>query len=825
MNNDLENRRNSYEPTIVAGTYSITPEQKTELLFVGLVLEQIQKQLPAVGRIVTMDEKAHRVKLEKGYKGAKAYLKTLESWCSTQSNEAPALILNKHCPSCQFRDICREQAEKENNLSLLDRMTPKAIQTYNKRGIFTVQQLSYLFKPRRKQKKRKNPEPVKHSLELQALAIREQKIYIQELPELTRQPIELFLDIEGIPDQGFHYLMGLLVCEGENCSQHSFWADNLEDEETIWKQLLAKINEYPEAPVYHYGSYEPKTFNQLAKRYSTDIEKISKNLINVNSYIYGKTYFPVFSNTLKEIGEFIDFKWTELNASGLHSLVWRYLWEDHSEAEYQKRLITYNQEDCAALKKLTDGLYKVAVKAESQFNIEFADQQKRVSTEASEEIHNQFEAIIKFSHFNYNDKKIKFRKDTTENIEKPRRKKKKGYSKYKNISASKVNKVIFLPHEEKCRYCENSILWTSKKISDSFKIDLVFTANGCKKYITKLTGFKGCCSKCGKYFSPPGIHEKNGRDKLFGRGLQAWAIYQRLVLRLPYDLITQTMDELFNINIGLTTIIYFVKEFAKDYYDTEKILIQRILESPFVHVDETQISIQGVNQYVWTFTDGKHVIFKLTKTRESDIVHETLCEYHGILISDFYGGYDSVACIQQKCWVHLLRDINDDLWESPFDTEYEAFVLEIKKLILPVFEAIDKYGLKKRHLRKFLKYVDRFYKNNIQDKSYHSELAIKYQKRFERYRESLFTFLEHDFMPWHNNTAERALRHIAIQRKISGFFFESGATSYLTLLGIMQTCRFQEKSFLKFLVSGEKDVDTFKSPKTRRTQTAKSMLE
>ena len=127
---------------------------------------------------------------------------------------------------------------------------------------------------------------------------------------------------------------------------------------------------------------------------------------------------------------------------------------------------------------------------------------------------------------------------------------------------------------------------------------------------------------------------------------------------------------------------------------------------------------------------------------------------------------------------------------------------------------------------KFKKEINQFYKNNINDRIYRSELVIKYQKRFERYRDSLFTFLEYDLIPWHNNTAERALRHFAVQRKISGSFFESGATSYLTLLGIMQTCRFQEKSFLKFLVSGEKDVDTFKSPKVKkRTQAAQSIPE
>ena len=59
--------------------------------------------------------------------------------------------------------------------------------------------------------------------------------------------------------------------------------------------------------------------------------------------------------------------------------------------------------------------------------------------------------------------------------------------------------------------------------------------------------------------------------------------------------------------------------------------------------------------------------------------------------------------------------------------------------------------------------------------------------------------------------AERAIRHLAVQRKISGAFFEHSARQYLVLLGIAQTCRFQDKSFLRFLMSGERDVDGFKA--------------
>ena len=101
-------------------------------------------------------------------------------------------------------------------------------------------------------------------------------------------------------------------------------------------------------------------------------------------------------------------------------------------------------------------------------------------------------------------------------------------------------------------------------------------------------------------------------------------------------------------------------------------LVQQLRESPFVHVDETRLSIRGVDHYVWVFTEGRHVVFRLTDTREAAVVHELLAGYKGVLVSDFYPGYDAMECRQQKCWVHLIRDLNDDLWKFPFDDELQA---------------------------------------------------------------------------------------------------------------------------------------------------------
>src|SRR5258708_12462674 len=159
-----------------------------------------------------MGDQVNELKLEPRYKMLKPLLDPLQKWLGAAPAQSPPVIWNKHCPSCQFQTLCRDQAEKEDTLSLLDRMTPKAIQRYHKKGIFTVTQLSYLFRQRRSRKPKKKVQ-VLHKLELQALAIRTNKIYLQDLPTLSRYSVEFFLNIEGLPDHLPYYLTAPLFSE------------------------------------------------------------------------------------------------------------------------------------------------------------------------------------------------------------------------------------------------------------------------------------------------------------------------------------------------------------------------------------------------------------------------------------------------------------------------------------------------------------------------------------------------------------------------------------------------------------------------------------
>ena len=140
-------------------------------------------------------------------------------------------------------------------------------------------------------------------------------------------------------------------------------------------------------------------------------------------------------------------------------------------------------------------------------------------------------------------------------------------------------------------------------------------------------------------------------------------------------------------------------------------------------------------------------------------------DFKGVLVSDFYSGYESLPCKQQKCLVHLIRDMNDDLMGNPYDEEFKALAAEFGKLLRSIVDTIDRYGLKRRHLHKHKAEVARFFRD-LAARVYRSELAEGYQKRFLKNEGRLFTFLDHDGVPWNNNTAEHAIKAFARFREL-----------------------------------------------------------
>jgi predicted RecB family nuclease len=266
----------------------------------------------------------------------------------------PDLVLNRHCGECEFRDRCRQKAIEKDDLSLLARMTEKERKEFNGKGIFTITQLSYTFRPRRRPKKLAGKrEQYHHSLK--ALAIRERKIHVVGTPEFKAEGTPVYFDVEALPDRDFYYLVGARVRTADGSVQHSFWADDLVAERKLWCDFLRLLASTNKPILIHYGSFETTFLKRMCARYGDPpaevpgTTKAIQQSLNLLPSIFGRIYFPAFSNGLKDAARFLGFKWSAADASGPQSIVWRHAWESSRDSSFREMLVRYNAEDCEAL--------------------------------------------------------------------------------------------------------------------------------------------------------------------------------------------------------------------------------------------------------------------------------------------------------------------------------------------------------------------------------------------------------------------------------------------------------------------------------------------
>ena len=201
----------------------------------------------------------------------------------------------------------------------------------NAKGIFTVTQLSYTFRPRRRPKELKQMrERYHHSLK--ALAIREKKIHIVGSVELKIEGAPVYLDVEGLPDRDFYYLIGVRIGNGESAIRHSLWADTFEEEGRIWREFLGILETVEKPVLVYYGSYEKTFLNRMCDRHGkppegSAVTEVVRTGVNLLSVIFARIYFPTYSNGLKDIARWLGFNWSAKEASGVQSIIWRDEWE------------------------------------------------------------------------------------------------------------------------------------------------------------------------------------------------------------------------------------------------------------------------------------------------------------------------------------------------------------------------------------------------------------------------------------------------------------------------------------------------------------------
>jgi hypothetical protein len=330
-------------------------------------------------------------------------------------------------------------------------------------------------------------------------------------------------------------------------------------------------------------------------------------------------------------------------------------------------------------------------------------------------------------------------------------------------------------------------------------VDLKFFKGGVKLWVTRIVSWRySCCSKCKHQFSS---EKRSPNPHKFGHGLMSWCVYSNVACGLNMSRVDKSLEDVFGLAFNKGQFSNSKRYIMALYQVLCDQIFQSILESPVIHIDETTVRLRKKKGYVWVMTTMDKVYYFYKPSREAVFLQEKLAKFSGVLISDFYTAYDSLKCEQQKCLVHFVRDIDDDVLKNPLDVELKGIAKEFGALLREIIQTVDKRGLKKRYLRKHKRSVVRFLEA-VASANFLSLLANKYKKRFHKSGEKMFTFLDHDGVPWNNNNAEHAIKRFAkYRRDADGRFTERSLQEYLVLVTVLETCEFNNLNVLKFLLS------------------------
>ena len=528
-----------YIPMLFHQSRRISIQKRQLLELLGFVLSRVQERTPSAGIIWHGKEcRPLRIRLGLDLRQTQRLFRSANEMVGSQP--PTSLILNHHCHVCEFRQRCYDDAIQNDNLSLLRGMTEKDIQKQNGKGIFTVTQFAHTFRPRRRPK-RAAQQSKKRYHALQAMALRDKTIYVFGTPKLRHSPVRIYFDIESDPEENYVYLIGMIIVDHREEKRCSFWADNKEQESAIFADFLAEIDHYEDFLLFCYGAYERDFLKRMQKMpmWEKAADRILNVLVNTLSLIYSHFYFPTYSNGLKDVGACLRCSWSDPEASGVQSMVWRERWETTGCKEWQQKLITYNFEDCAALKIVTELIYRISEDKEKKEEMpKLAGQ--RISIAHVQDLdklgndrkwgkvdflHPEYERINSCAYFDYQRERIFVR--TNRRIK--RSKAKTEGSKNRKLRISRHIHV----YAERCPSCG------STKITDSpdpLKVscwkprvkrafDLVHTPTGIRRKVISCRTSVHQCRKCGYAFVPD---EYAQLDKHF-HGLKSWAMYHHMV--------------------------------------------------------------------------------------------------------------------------------------------------------------------------------------------------------------------------------------------------------------------------------------------------------
>ncbi|MEM8602247.1 MAG: TM0106 family RecB-like putative nuclease [Cyanobacteria bacterium P01_H01_bin.121] len=317
------------------------------------VLAQVQGVEPPEAWLMLRDRGRYAVTLAERLPQMQELLHACLDLFATQ-REPEVFIARNRCNLCQWFNACYSHAQAQQHLSLLPGVTPKRYAALKSINVTTLESLAATSS----QTLLRLPgigEDVAYKLVRQARSTLQNRPLLADWPEAIppTASVELYFDIEAQPDLNLAYLHGVWVVDRSSQAPtfHAFLAEQPAQEAQVWQQFLDLVLSYPDAPIFHFCTYEADTIKRLARLYGTDArvtKRILRRCIDIHEWVTETVTLPVESYALKPIARWLGFQWRDSDANGAQAIYWYEQWLKTGERHFLDSIVSYNEDDCRA---------------------------------------------------------------------------------------------------------------------------------------------------------------------------------------------------------------------------------------------------------------------------------------------------------------------------------------------------------------------------------------------------------------------------------------------------------------------------------------------
>ena len=292
---------------------------------------------------------------------------------------------------------------------------------------------------------------------------------------------------------------------------------------------------------------------------------------------------------------------------------------------------------------------------------------------------------------------------------------------------------------------------------------------------------------------------------LFGAKLTALVAYMKGVCHASFSTIRKFLRDVLGCPVSrghLRNVIVTVSDALEPAFDE---LLNALPAQAALHIDETGHTDNGERFWTWCFKASMYTLFRIDKSRGSQVLLDVLGEeFSGIIGCDYFSAYRKYMRLNDKvavqfCLAHLIRDVKYLITLS--DPKTKAYGERLRGGLKALFEVIHRHGeVESSVFHQTLAQRRDALLRDATEQVPDTKEARNMAKRFEQHGTQYFQFITTPEIEPTNNLAEQAIRFVVIDRRITqGTRSQSGRDWCERIWTVIATCTQRGLDMFEFL--------------------------